>query len=406
MDAAAAPASRRWIRDAGSIAIGVGAIWLGWQVILQPVVARAPVDIAVRLAPTSSTVLARAAQSELNDERADNARSLASDAVVRAPFNAAAVRVFGLSQEAAGNAEVADQAVTLAGNWSLRDSPTHLWLLQRRLKQGDYTSAFAHADTLIRRRAAFAESSFNLFIAAYDQDPRARGPLIRLVASRPPWRARMMDWLHQTPAGVRTLADLSVNLQRVGSPLTTAELERAYTLAAVQGRIGLIRVLRQTTGRPALSERVVNGAFSRPSQFAPIDWKLTQDTGLDVTLTPAEDRPGNLVLRADYNGEVTTVSAEQLLMLTPGRYTLQALHRSDDKAQVLQWQLTCLETGAELTRLRDVETDKTVWHSVVGSFAVPAQGCTAQWLRLKPLGTEFRKQTVSEFDDVTIQPAR
>src|SRR5690606_14836052 len=87
------------IVSGGLIVVGV---LLAWQIAIQPLMLRAPVDLAIRLAPGSPTVLRRAAESELAAGRIDNAASLSRDALVRSPFDVRALRVIGLSEAGAG----------------------------------------------------------------------------------------------------------------------------------------------------------------------------------------------------------------------------------------------------------------------------------------------------------------
>src|SRR5690606_28015180 len=73
--------------DVVSYGLTVGAVLLGWQIAIQPVLQRAPAEIAIRLAPGSPLVLRRAAESELIAGRVDNAAALGRDALQRSPFN-------------------------------------------------------------------------------------------------------------------------------------------------------------------------------------------------------------------------------------------------------------------------------------------------------------------------------
>ena len=51
------------------------------------------------------------------------------------------------------------------------------WLIERRLRQGNYVSAFAHADTLVRRRQDIQPEVFSLFTLAGVQDPQRSLPV-------------------------------------------------------------------------------------------------------------------------------------------------------------------------------------------------------------------------------------
>jgi hypothetical protein len=104
------------------------AIWLGWQIVTALVVQRAPPESAVRIAPGSAQALSRAAEAELIAERPDQAADLAILSLRAAPFDVRALRVLGLVRARTDEA-AADELLTLAGNWSLRDDPSHAWLM-------------------------------------------------------------------------------------------------------------------------------------------------------------------------------------------------------------------------------------------------------------------------------------
>ena len=178
---------------AGSKAVGLwpvvvaaGLIWLGWQVALVPLAARAPSEHAVRLSPGSAEVLARAAEGEMRAGDMEDAGYLARLSLSKAPFDVEALRVLAMSEAEAGRTDQADELMTLAGNWSLRDSAAHSWLIESRLRRGNYASAFAHADTLVRRRADLRPQVFNLFSTAAETDPRAGPYLASELADSPP----------------------------------------------------------------------------------------------------------------------------------------------------------------------------------------------------------------------------
>ena len=82
-DKTAAPRRIPGFGDIASYGLVVGAVVLGWQIAIQPLIQRAPVEIAVRLAPGSPLALRRAAEAELAAGRIDNAAALSRDALVR-----------------------------------------------------------------------------------------------------------------------------------------------------------------------------------------------------------------------------------------------------------------------------------------------------------------------------------
>lgn len=411
-DASAAPRARGRSRLAeyAPYALTIGAVWLGWQILLQPVIQRAPPELAVRVAPGSPLVLRRAAEAEMaagveNEDarRIGNAASLARDALAREPFNVRALRVIGLTEARAGRETAADEILTLAGNWSLRDDPAHAWLVEYRLRRGDYASSFAHADTLVRRREDIRPQVFRLFTAAATQDAaRAMPEVARLVDARPPWRQSYLDSLYANVEGLQVAANLAVLLQRGKAPLSNEELAQLYMHLLDKGQIEAVRTVRTRLNRPPAAA-VSNGGFGDPAAPQPFQWKLAQEAGAVVEIVPDDVRPADPALRIDYDGYSTVRFAEQLLFLAPGRYRLSAEARAEagEPAARMGWSLICAPGDQRVLSAPAADPSAAVWTPISAEFSIPA-GCQVQWLRLESRGGDRRTPTVAWIDAVSI----
>jgi hypothetical protein len=387
------------------------AVWLAWEVLKIPVVERAPPAIALRLAPTSPEALRRAAESELQGGRWDNAKDLADFSLARAPFNARALRTRGLATAKIGNEPLAEQMVTLAGNWSLRDDQAHAWLVEYRLRKGDYGSSFAHADTLARRRPDLYPQLFNLFTVAATMDEKAIPPLVGLLDLDPPWRGAYLRYLWDQADGDALLLTLAVSLQAGDTPLSDQELSRLYRWWAADRRYEAIRLLREQTRRPELAPILRNGDFSLASdkQIAPFGWSFGTASGLAAYIARDDIKADNQALRIEHDGYNATRAARQLQLLPTGRYTLSGRYRQEGESPAaFEWQLNCVEGGPSLFRLR-VPSSGTKptgeWTGFSTSWEVP-DGCTAQQLDLMPRPTDRRAPLVMWFDDLVILPVR
>ena len=387
----------------------VGAVLLGWQIAIQPLMQRAPVKAAIRLAPGSPQVLARAAESELIAGRNDNAAVLARNALVRAPFDVKALRVAGLTEARAGRLDQADQMLTLAGNWSLRDDPTHAWLVEHRLRRGDYASSFAHADTLVRRRPDVQPQVFRLFTTAAIQDPQRALPVIaRLLAGNTPWRGDYFRNLNTTLEGLQVSATLATMLQPSRTPLTNDELEPLYLSLLAKGQIDAVRILRNRLNRPPVGAQVVNGDFDSPDMPEPFQWILIQKAGAAAAVMPDDSgRPGS-ALRVEYDGYSAAAIVRQRTFLVPGRYSLRASSRTEsgEPAGRLVWTVSCLAGGQSLLDVPAVPGGPArtgVWTTADGRFSVPS-GCRDQWLELQGRPLDSRALMVAWFDRVSITP--
>lgn len=396
------------MRDITSYGLVIGAVLLGWQIVIQPLLQRAPIEVAIRLAPQSPLVLRRAAESELAAGRVDNAASLSRDALVRSPFDVRALRVLGLTEARAQREDAADEILTLAGNWSLRDDPAHAWLVERRLRRGDYTSSFAHADTLVRRREDIQPQVFRLFTVAATEDPTRALPVIaRLLDADPPWRTAYLASLNQTPQGLQTAANLAVLLEAGRAPFTDDELQRLYSALIHVGGIGSLQAVRARLDRPAMDSAVTNGDFDEAGHPGPFQWRLYEKAGIVAEIVADDLRSSNPALRVDYDGYATGTIVEQLTNLAPGAYRFTAVVRSESGAPSnrLAWTLSCATGGGEKTSVPTGISSggPNTWTNLSGRFEVPA-ACPAQWLRLETVADDRRTPTAVWFDQIAISP--
>lgn len=381
----------------------IAAVWLGWQILSVPIMERAPPAIALRLAPGSPLVLRRAAEDELAAKRYDNAEVLARRALQAAPFDVRALSVLGMAI-AQRDERAADDILTLAGNWSLRDGPTHAWLMYERLKQGNYSSAFAHADTLARRDKLLQSPVLDVFITAGLQDSRAVAPLLKLLAAPPPWRDVFFERLYRQPRNDALLATLVAGLQQTSAPVDDHELGRVYSHWLDEGRIGAIKAVRERIGRPPVGELLVNGGFSDISTPAPFVWTLSQSADFTAVVMNDDRRRDEQALRVDYNGSASGVIAQQFLLLAPGAYrlALDARREAGDGESDMIWGLYCSDSRLVSEIRPTVSSKDGEWRRFEARFEI-SDVCPAQWLALRGRPGERRgARSVSWFDRIEI----
>lgn len=367
-------------------------------------VERLPAEQALRLSPGSPSLLGRAAEAEFAAARIDNAEYLAKQALVRAPFNVQALRVLGLTTAEAGRKPQADDLLTLAGNWSLRDDPSHAWLMDYRLSRGDYRSAFAHADTLARRRDDLKPQLFRLFTVAATTDPRAVPVLAALLAAAPPWRPAYLSDLYQTETGLGLAANLAVALQPTQSPFSNSELAILYNQLLAKGRLVGMAAVRTRLGRPEARLALVNGDFSIPEEPLPFEWRLFNAGGAVAEILP-DDVRGDSALRAQFGSYASAPLAEQLIQLKSGSFRLSGQTRAEagNPGARLSWAVYCLESGAKIGESRIITNPgETGWKTFTFRFEVPTQGCSAQWIRLVPRPGDRRTTVVGWYDRFSI----
>lgn len=384
------------------------AVLLAWQIVAAFLVVRAPPAVALTVAPGSALALRRAAEAELAAKETEDAQALAAEALARAPFDARALRTYGMGVAESGDLDRADQLITLVGNWSLRDDQAHAWLIDRRLRQGRYGSAFAHADTLARRREGQQPQVFRLYSTAAKADPRALGAVVNLLATRPPWRSDYLTTLENGNDNGLLLANLALGLERTAAPFTEPELVVLYASWLKRQQVPGLKEIRRRLSRPPADVALPNASFERPEGPTPFDWMLPDQPGLTAQITADDLRPGRQALRVEYDGRSPGRAAEQLLMLEPGRYVFSGNQRAEAGGAEprLRWLLSCYETGSDVIDLPVAPSragDR--WETFQTSFSVPATNCTAQWLRLMPRAGDRRAASAVWFDDLAIRAA-
>lgn len=395
-------------KTAGAVA-GYGllalSVWLGFEIIKVPLVLRGPPEVAVRLAPQSPQLLARLAEGELAQGRVANAKALADDALVRAPFNVRALRVRGLAEAREGSPEKADDIVTLAGNWSLRDTEAHSWLVQTRLQQGQYVSAFAHADTLIRRRPQVYPQVFSLFSTAASTDARSMPALVRQLEIKPPWRSDYLISLTRADNVTQLQADLALALQQSRAPLSNTELGWFYTDWLNEGRLAVLPIVRARLGRPTMTTIVQNSDFAADvtDTITPFEWTLTGSTGLTPEVLGDDRDDGNMALRVGFDGYGQGVGVAQTILLSPGRYELAGRARRETQigAANVRWTVDCIG-GATVADYVVPQGSADDWMSFSQSFDV-STACPVAQLRLTPIRSNKRSTAAVWFDDIAIE---
>ena len=403
-DAGAARPGKGWADWAPYALIVVG-VWLAWQIVSVPVADRAPIDVALTIAPSSPVVLRRSAEELYQKKDYENAGFLARRSIAAAPFDVRALYIVGVTEAQAGDMARADDIVTLAGNWSLRHDPTHAWLVDHRLRQGDLVSALAHADTLARRREQVQPVVFKLFSTAIRTDGRALGPVINLLAQSPPWRQAYFDTLMKTPEDAPLLASVSVALQATKAPLSDPELSLIYGHWLREGRLGAIGAVRARLNRPSTLTAVADGDFSNPVDLKPLTWSFDQEAGISAEITADDQRTDEQALRVSWDAYSSGAVVRQLLLLEPGAWTLAVDGRVEVVAPGadLIWSIVCL--GPTVQTIAEAPPAAAAWARSSKGFTIPQQGCPAQWLVLTASPGERRGDYVAWFDKVAITKA-
>lgn len=363
-------------------------MWLAWQIILAALTPRLPPLLAVQLSPGSSEGLARAAEASMAAGNADDAAWFARRSLTLAPHNVTAMRTLALA-EAETDPSVAMELMTIAADWSLRDDIAHGWLFTERLKQGQVSTALAHADVLARRRPDAQPRLIEFLLTASAADPRLAVLVKERLEIRPPWRAAFFGAPAANDAQAAAKAQLAIALKTEGA-LDSPERAALYSALLAQERFVSLRQVR--TALEPDSPYILNGGFDEGEERGPFGWKLTPAPGWSIELRSGPDGPA---LHLDYDGFSGGVALNQLLLLPEGRFRL-SWTAAGSAGDALEWHLTCVPGGTLLAGA------SVGGRSNALDFEVE-QECSAQRLVLLGRRGERRRSLAAVVDDVRLE---
>lgn len=401
--AAAASASRRtWI---GGAVLGLVGLALGWTIVVEALVQVAPPRLALAVDPNSALANAYAAQDAYAAKQMGQAAALARKSLTLQPFDVVALRVAGLADAARNGPDHADQTMTLAGDWSLRDQLSQAWLFGQRLRHRAYGSAFAHADALMRMDNDILPSMFKLFDQIVAYDPKALGALGQRLAADPPWRQAYFESLGGDPQRQLVAAELAVGLASGPHPATRPELSALLSNLVAQQRYAIADQVWRRVGGAEAARAPADGGFDAPQTPDPFGWRITGGEGATVQILDDGVGRGGHALRVDYDGYSDPSLVKTFMTLGPGPQRLTGRLRSElaTGADQLGWVVSCADDGRPLAEAKGpASAQPGAWTTFSETFTVPPTGCAGQWLTLEPYPGERPNPTTVWYADLAV----
>lgn len=393
-----------------SFTMAVVLVWLGGQFIRQGVsdnlLNRDP-ELSMLWMGDSSDAVAGLARQRLQGRDPSGAVRLAVKSLQLSPLNAQALTTYGLGMDALHRPAIANRAMTLAAQRGWRDLPTQIWLFRRDLIASDFTDAVNHGDALLRR-VSEPQPLVLAILAVAARDPRAIGPIAERLAVGPRWRQPFFVLLlaQAKPPATGVAGVLLARMADGASPPTDEEVALYLVALAGQGKFQEAEAAwRRLTPGAAHDGAVHDGDFERPARPTPFDWALTTGAGWMPTIADSPDPTHGRALRVDYDGVSAPQPIRQLLVLSPGVYTLSG-HMLDETGggQAFAWRLICIGRSDPLGRAPAPPGPAGQWRAFSASFTVPASACPAQWLDLSVDEGDLPKDITVWYDDLTIDP--
>ncbi|HWE47685.1 MAG TPA: hypothetical protein VG407_16815 [Caulobacteraceae bacterium] len=380
-----------WLKAAVLVVACIATLYLGRQVISIAVAKDQAADHpgrALQFRPHDSAALEGVGERVLASAAtsADTARvrDLAGRALDRSPLEVGAVRLLALAAERAGQDDRALRLMTIAGDRSVRDGPSHAWLFDYWFKRHDWARAFRHADLLLRTHPQVAKQIDPYLVSAVVSDPAARLQITKRFADAPFWRGAFLSDLAQSNTDPAPLLAILTDLDRAHAKLSDIELEEVL-VSLVNRHLYDEAYLTWTQSLPPSALMglgyVYDPAFTGLPGAAPFNWALHQPNGGAVEMTASPAGGHRRALAVHLYDAPTAPLAAQLITLPPGRYVLHGRNRSDAGGRSgLAWTVRC-DGGPVIARLSPTG-GAGQWTDGSTRFDTPQSGCAAQWLEL------------------------
>lgn len=233
-------------------------------------------------------------------------------------------------------------------------------------------------------------------LAAYAGTPGAVLQLRRIVARYPEIEAALLHELSADPRNVELI------LKIVGSSVpadgASRWQERLVSGLVEQGDYARAHsVWARLSGlSPEGTRGLFNPGFEQRNAPPPFNWSLASGAG-----GVAEPHDGGL--RVLYFGRENLVLANQLLLLSSGRYgfAMNVAVPAGEESEIA-WTVTCLPSGQQVLQL-PVRTSGGAT-SLSAEFEVPSERCGAQRLELKGVGEEFPQTADFRITGLSLAP--
>ena len=255
--------------------------------------------------------------------KAVDAKQLGMLAVANSPLDPQSPALLGAGRLASGDRAGAEQAFRIAGQMGWRVPLTQAYWMGQALTVGDYRVAALRLDALLRQQPGLLGQQ--QLLDPMERNPAGRAAMIERLALRPPWLRNYTHDVATVPAQAmlqRTdvLTELAQGLGPLGCEMIQPSTDRLAELGLITEGRSLWRahcpkVGLGLLGDPGLAMIDLNngaGAYG---------WSVYGDSELQITVSPGKGGHGNS-LSVSGNAGFARIFLAQLLVLTPGNYTL------------------------------------------------------------------------------------
>ena len=339
-----------------------------------------------------------------------SAHALAERALRRDPNAASPLVMLALEATQQGKDEAAQKLMETARDREPANRPARLWLLARYMRVGDFKSGLNEMAPVMRLYPAAVPQITAVLLALMDV-PAARAALRDKLAEAPVWRPLLVQAAAATLTDLRPLTRLLVSIPPLADAAEARSEQRAILTNMVsRGEYGEAHTVWQSwlpprargSGAPGL---IYDTRFEGLPGAEPFNWALAQNGSASATMSA--DQPG-LALYSAASGEA--IIAEQIAIVPPGTYRLQATEAADsaadalDSERIFELRVVCA-TGADGLAALPIPDASATAQTLSTMVTVPAK-CRAVRFQFVAVVRETPGDTRVRIDSVRLLPAK
>ncbi len=363
-------------------------------------------ELALWASPTDSRALSNLADRLLIEkqslENLDRSKQLARAALLNDPTNVAALRLLGFAASQKDQFAIFE----LSNRLSRRDLATQLWLIDYHVGREDAASALAHYDAALRTSSVAPQLLFPV-LAKASGDETLAPQIASILAKKPGWAMPFLNDLLFSSPSPDTLLTIFKRVGQSGTKMPQTLTDGLIARTLRDHRFDLTREAYTVAGGTdrSIGMSVKNGNFASDPAVLPFDWTFSSDQNIYAGRSPSETVANDLRMVVQVSGGHAGEAVRQLLLLSPGRYSLSSTAGSVPmpKQALLTWRLTCAsKTGI---RFHEMQLPPSVdaGGASMSEFNVPNADCPAQWLSLQVTTQTDSEELVAWVDNVAVK---
>jgi hypothetical protein len=309
----------------------------------------------------------------------------------------------------------ADQLATLTGKLWPAYTLTRAQLADYWLQRNDFSKVLPEWNALLIRKPGQYRSILFPVLQKLINDPQTF-PLLQPFMLQPPsWWPAFFSFLNAKNESIEPLQAIYAIRADSESPIEDAERtafvgrlirEGEATQAYFTWLSGLDEAALELTGQ------IYDGGFEGTHFNSEFFWQFSQPKGVKIRTATTSGVSGARALHVTINSDrLNFRHVTQRLHLTPGIYQFTGRYKLNrlKSTKGLRWRIYCL--GEKTTQLTEsmAFVGRSPWLEFKQDFAVPAQDCTSQLLRLEAASQYAHDHKFKGnlwFDDLKIIKAR